>query len=226
MKILIDDANIDNIKRLYDKYPISGVTTNPTILLRGGKAPLEALKEIRAFIPKDHPLHAQVLSRKAEDMVKEADVILALGKNNIFVKIPVNDEGIKAIKLLKAKGINNITATAIYSPLQGFMAAIAGARWVAPYVNRIDNMGFDGVEVARKIQAMIENYGLECGVIGASFKNSNQIMELALAGCEAMTAAPNVIEAMVQHPVTDKAVDDFEKDFAKLCGEEKTFLTL
>lgn len=225
MKLLIDDANIENIKRLYEKYPIVGVTSNPTILKRAGRPPLEVLKEIRAFIPKEHLLHAQVISTKAEEMVKEADAILSLGEN-VFVKIPAKDEGFKAIKLLKAKGIDNITVTAIYSPAQALMAAIAGARWVAPYINRIDNLGADGVEVARKIQMMFNQYDFNCGVIGASFKNTNQILELALAGCEAMTAAPEVIESMVNSAITDKAVVDFTDDFENLCGKGQTFLTL
>ena len=140
MKLLIDDADVSKIKALYSYYPVDGVTTNPTILAKSGKKPYEVLKEIREFIGENADLHVQVVSRTAEEMVQEAQVIREKLGANTFIKVPVVKEGVKAIKILSAQGVK-ITATAIYTPMQAYLAAKAGADFAAPYVNRIDNLG-------------------------------------------------------------------------------------
>ncbi len=223
MIILIDDANMDAIKHIYDKYPVDGVTTNPSILARQDRPPMDVLKEIKDFIPKGHQLHAQVISEKAEDMVREAvHMVDVLGKD-LFVKVPCTDEGIKAMMAMDQKGIR-ITATACYSPNQALMAAKAGATWVAPYVNRLDNMGADGIAIAQDIHDIFTLYDFSCGVVAASFKNAGQILALARYGIPSVTASPDVLEAMIQHPASEKAVRDFTGDFYKLCGDGKTML--
>ena len=223
MLLLIDDAHIEDIKRIYDKYPVDGVTTNPTILKKVGGDPMEILKEIRAFLPEGDQLHAQVVSGTTEGMVKEAHYLVEQLGEDLFVKIPAVDAGIKAIKILSAEGIRT-TATAIYSPTQAFMAAKAGALWLAPYINRLDNMGADGVNIALRIHDAITAAGLKAQVVGASFKNSEQIMRLAEYGVASATAAPDVLENMVKNAGAIQAVKDFTADFYTMVGGEKTML--
>lgn len=220
MKLIIDDANIEAIKELYEYYPIDGITTNPSILAKTGKAPYEVLTEIRNFIGKTD-LHVQTISLKAEDIVEEAhEIIKRLGKET-FIKIPCVPEGFKAMKALHKEGIK-VTGTSVYTPLQALLAAKSGADYVAVYVNRIDNMGFDGVEVTKKIQDIFDSYGIETGVIGASFKNSNQVLELAMYGISGCTCAPDVIKNFVNNAAIDAALINFTNDFEKVAGKGKT----
>ena len=154
-------------------------------------------------------------------MVKEAAVIRERLGENTFVKIPTTPQGLKAMKILSAQGVN-ITATAIYTPMQGFLAAKAGAKYAAPYVNRIDNMGYDGIKTAMDIHDIFENNGLNTEVLAASFKNSQQVLELCEYGIGASTIAPDIIEGLVKNQAITSAVDDFIKDFEALTGEGKT----
>ena len=222
MKLLIDDANIAKIKQIYDLFPIDGVTTNPSILAKSGRNPYEVLKEIREFIG-DAELHAQVLSRKAEDMVKEAEKMAEILGKNTFIKVPSIPEGFKAMKILSAKGFN-ITATAIYTPMQAYLAAKSGADYAAPYVNRIDNLGANGIETTKMIHDIFTKNGFKTKVLAASFKNSNQVQELCAYGVGASTVAPDVIEGLVKNACVTSAVEDFIKDFEGLCGAGKTML--
>lgn len=220
MKLFIDDANIEEIKRIYDLYPIDGVTTNPSILAKQKRNPKEVLQEIRDFIGEDAILFAQALPLDAKGMVEDAIAITnILGKNTV-VKIPSIPEGFKAMKQLKEKDI--ITCgTVVYTPMQAYLAAKAGASYVAPYVNRIDNMGYDGIEVTKKIQDILENNGMNCEVLAASFKNSQQVLELVEYGVGSATLAPSVIDGLVKNLAIDGAVNDFIKDFESI-GEGKT----
>ena len=150
MKFCIDDANVENIRRIYEHYPVDGVSTNPSILAKSGRNPYEVLKEIREIIGEDGELFVQATAATAEGMVGEAHKIVEVLGKTTLVKIPCTPEGFKAMKQLKREGIRFI-GTAIYTAMQGFLAAKCGAEYVAPYVNRIDNMGFDGVQVAKDI---------------------------------------------------------------------------
>lgn len=222
MKLLIDDANIVAIKKMYEYYPVDGVTTNPSILAKSGRNPYEVLKEIREFIGEDE-LHVQVISSTAEDMVKEAEKITSVLGKNTFIKIPTVPEGVKAMKLLKKAGYN-VTATAIYTSQQAYLAAKAGADYAAPYVNRIDNLGADGVQTTKNIEDIFENNGFHTSLLAASFKNTQQVLELAEYGIGAATVAPDVIEGLLKNVAVTSAVEAFTKDFEKLCGEGKTML--
>ncbi len=223
MKLLIDDANIEKIKKIWDLYPIDGVTTNPSILAKSGKNPYAVLKEIRAFIGDEAELHAQVLSLTAEEMIKEAHKMVEILGKSTYIKVPSIPEGFKAMKALKKEGFN-ITATAIYTPMQAYLAAKSGADYAAPYVNRIDNLGANGIETAKMIQDIFENNNFKTEILAASFKNSNQVQELCAYGVGASTVAPDVIEGLVKNACVDLAVGDFVKDFEGLCGKGKTML--
>ncbi len=223
MKILIDGADITKIKEIYAYYPVDGVTTNPSILSKNGRPPYEVLTEIREFIGPAADLHVQVVSEKAENMVNEAHKIAEILGRNTFIKIPTVPEGIKAMQILAREGYN-ITATAIYTPMQAFFAAKSGARYVAPYVNRIDNLGTDGIATARAIQDIFNSNHMETQVLAASFTNSLQVQSMCLSGIGAATLAPNVFHNLIKNASVADAEDTFLSDFEKLCGEGKTML--
>lgn len=168
-------------------------------------------------------LHVQVVSLTAEEMVIEAEKITEILGKNTYIKVPSVPEGIKAMKMLKEKGFN-ITATAIYTAQQAYLAAKAGADYVAPYINRIDNLGADGVETAKTIQNILENNDLPTEILAASFKNSQQVLSLCEYGVGAATAAPDIIEGLLKNPTVTAAVDAFVADFEKAFGEGKTML--
>ena len=222
MKFCIDDANTEAIRRICDCFPVDGVSTNPTILSRTGRNPYEVLKEIRSIIGDEGELFVQTASQNPEVMVREAHRIVDELGARTLVKIPSNAVGYKVMKQLKKDGIRFI-GTAVYTPMQGWLAAACGAEYIAPYVNRIDNMGFDGVKVAKDIHDAIKNSGFEySGLLAASFKNSQQVLELTKYGVKAVTVAPDIIEGLIKNAAIDAAIAQFTKDFAGLVGEGKT----
>ena len=221
MKLLIDDAHIEQIKKIYEIFPVDGVTTNPTILYKVGRKPFDVLKEIREFIGENSEMHVQATATTAEGMVEDAKFILNQLGENTFIKIPAIEEGFKAMKILHEEKIK-FTATAVYSPMQAFISAKAGASYTAPYVNRLDNLGYDGVKIAEEIHDIFCENDLETEVLAASFKNSQQVLELCKYGIGAATAAPEVIFSLAKNKIAESAVDDFISDFSKLVGENKT----
>ncbi len=224
MKLIIDDANLDKIKELYEFFPIDGVTTNPSILAKSDKQPFETLKAIREFIGPDAELHVQVISSDAEGMLADAHKIQEVLGKNTYVKVPTTKEGLKAMKLLSKEGAN-ITATAIYTQMQAFLAGKAGAHYAAPYVNRIDNLGANGINTTKSIHDIFTNNNLKTEVLAASFKNAQQVLELCEYGVGAATIGPDVIEAFVKNDSVNMAVENFTKDFEKLCGAGVTMVT-
>ena len=224
MKLLIDDARIATIERLCEVFPIAGVTTNPTILAKIGGNPFDVLKEIRELIGEEADLHVQAVSRRAEDIVAEANHIVKILGANTFVKIPALPEGFKAMKTLLETSEILVTATAVYTPMQAFIAGQCGAAYVAPYVNRIDNMGFDGIRVTREIKEVFSANAMETEIIAASFKNAQQVLELCKCGVGAVTLAPELFYASVKNSAINSAVDDFIADFESFAGADKTML--
>ena len=222
MKLLIDDANLDAIKDIVSLYPIDGVTTNPTILSKAGENPKERLVKIREVIGEDKDLHCQVVAESKEEMKDQARKLVRLLGENTYIKIPSSGEGFKAMEELSKEGIK-VTATGIYSPLQGFLAAKAGAKYLAPYVNRIDNLGYDGLAVASKIQNILEANNFDTEILAASFKNSNQVLDLVERGVGALTLAPAVFNNLVNDKNVDFAIQTFEDDFAKILNEGDSF---
>lgn len=221
MKLFIDDANVEEIRRLCDLYPIDGVTTNPSILCKAGKNPAEVLKEIRAIIGEDRLLFAQAIPLDAEGIIRDARAIVNLLGKNTVVKIPSIPEGFKAIRLLNAEGIATC-GTVVYTPMQAYLAAKSGADYVAPYVNRIDNMGYDGKGIVEEIQDILSRHHMHTQVLAASFKNSQQVLSLCAYGIGSVTCAPNVIDSFVRNLAIDGADLDFMHDFGKLVGSGKT----
>ncbi|UCZ54969.1 fructose-6-phosphate aldolase [Bacillus shivajii] len=222
MEILIDSANIKEIIRLSDLYPIDGVTTNPTIISKEKEPFLPLVQDIQRHIGNEKMLHVQTLSTTANDIVNEALHLTNQLDGNVYVKIPVIPEGIKAMRMLHQEEVK-LTATAVITPLQALMAAKAGAHYVAPYVNRVSNLSVDGTQVVEEIVNLFNTYKLSTKVLGASFKNVDQIKQVALKGSHAITASPDMIDAMQEHLLTEWSVDQFSSDWQMAFGE-KTFI--
>ncbi len=217
MEFFIDSADIEAIRELCSFLPIDGVTTNPSILTKSGKEPQQVFDELCEVLTEDQKIIAQVVSTDYEGILAEADQLAQIrGGKNIVVKIPVTREGLRAIPVVKAKGIS-VLATGIYSPDQAFWAAKAGADYLAPYVNRMCNYG-DGVGQVIELVETLRQYGMDAKVCAASFKNTDQVHQLLAAGCPALTVPPEVIRAMVDHPGTAIAMDEFCAHWQKAYG--------
>lgn len=225
MLILIDDADPQAIEDTLSYLPVDGVTTNPTILARHGEDPLATLKRIKEILPFGAQLHAQLVSTSTTEMLREAVALREALGEHVFVKVPVTRDGYAAMPKLKAQGFQ-ITATGIHSAMQGFMAAKAGARYIAPYVNRMDNFGISGVRVAEDMHKMLRTQGIDADVLAASFKNTEQVLELVRAGIGAITAHPEVLAHLVGNPATEMAIAEQNQDFAGLVGGPQTWTDL
>ncbi|MBR6765699.1 MAG: fructose-6-phosphate aldolase [Clostridia bacterium] len=219
MIYILDTANLEDIKHANEFYPIAGVTTNPSLVSKEKKDFVELVTSIRNIIGEEKMLHVQTTATKAEEMVKEAKMLKELVGGEFYVKIPIGEEGLKATMMLKKEGIG-VTMTAIFTPQQALIAAKAGADFVAPYVNRLDNISADGVQVVADIVHMFDVFGLDTKVLAASFKNTMQLHNVALVGGHSATVSMDVLKAAIAHPMTDAAINGFEKDWKATYGEK------
>jgi TalC/MipB family fructose-6-phosphate aldolase len=212
MLYLADTANTEELRKLFYYFPIEGVTTNPTILKQSGKPLSVIIPELQEIVG-DKMLHIQMYQAKHQDILAEAKFYkkyFNLG-DNYYAKVPVTAEGYKAIPLIKKAGIK-VTATAIFTQLQALVAARAGADFVAPYVNRLDNIVSHGIEVVGTIVENIKTYELSTQVLAASFKTVDQIHRVSNLGCHSATISYELLERLKSHPMTDMSVDAFTKD--------------
>lgn len=216
MELYLDTANVAEVRHLARIFPIAGVTTNPSIIAAGKTALWEVLPQLQEAIGPQGKLFAQTMSRTAEGMVDEAKR-LANFLPDIVVKIPVTAEGLAAIKQLKSEGIPTL-GTAVYSASQGLLAALAGAEYVAPYVNRVDAQGGDGIQTVRELQALLELHAPQSKVLAASFKTPRQALDCLLAGCEAITLPLDVAQQMLGTPAVESAIEKFEQDWNNAFG--------
>jgi transaldolase len=219
MELLFDTANIEDIKKYMQYYPITGITSNPSILKSEGDVDFfGTLKEIRNIIGEDRSLHVQVISEDAEGMIAEAKAIVKNVDEKVFVKIPTSEEGVKAMRALKAEGIG-VTATAIYTKIQGFMAILAGADFLAPYCNRMENLDVDFEDAISAFREMIEENNSDCKILAASFKNIQQVNKAFLAGAQAATVQPAMLSAAFNMAAVSKATADFKADWNAVRGD-------
>ncbi|MEE0967205.1 MAG: fructose-6-phosphate aldolase [Bacilli bacterium] len=219
MEFIIDTVNLEEIKDAVDHMPIVGVTSNPSIVKKTSpKDFFEHMREIRKIIGKERSLHVQVISKDCDTIVKEAHRILEEIDNDVYVKVPVSYEGVKAIKILKAEGVN-VTATAVYDLMQAYMALAAGADYIAPYVNRIGNLGADPMDLIYELSNKIISDGYDCKILAASFKGVQQVKDAINNGSQAITAPVDVLKAIFKNPNIEKAVDDFNSDWYAMYGE-------
>ena len=218
MKILIDSADVEKIKEISKYREITGITTNPTILSKVEGDIRNILKELKEFTYGKYEIHIQTTESEVEGILNEARVLQKFFGETFYIKIPVTKAGLEAIKLCSREGIK-VTATAILSPMQALAAAMNGASYVAPYVNRMENVGQDATETISVISDLLIDYPTE--ILAASFKNIKQIQEVLLQGAEAVTISPELIETSVWHPYTDKSVLDFGIDWKNKFGDKK-----
>lgn len=216
MELILDTADLEAIRELNDLYAVDGVTTNPTIITKSGKSFEEIRDGLMEILSPEQKLFIQVVATDFDGIMEEARYICSLRPENTYVKIPVTRDGMRAIKACKAEGMG-VLATAIYSASQGFMAAKNGADYLAPYVNRMCNLG-DGVGEVVRLQAMLEQAKLPTKILAASFKNVEQVNELLENGIEAVTIPVDVAFNMLDIPSTPMAVDDFTRNWEAAYG--------
>lgn len=218
MKLFIDTAKIEDIKKANEMGVICGVTTNPSLIAKeGGKSQEDVLKEIAAIV--DGPISGEVKATTvdAEGMIAEGREIAKLHPNMV-VKIPMTIEGLKAVKVLSSEGID-CNVTLIFSANQALLAARAGAAYVSPFLGRLDDTSQPGIELIKTITTIFENYGIETEIIAASIRNPIHVTDCALAGADIATIPYSVIEQMTKHPMTDIGIEKFQKDYIAVFGE-------
>ena len=209
MKLFLDTAIIDDIKRANDMGVICGVTTNPTLIVKSGRVFEEVIKEITDIV--DGPISAEVMGTTCEEMVAEGLELVKIHEN-ITIKVPMTEEGLKATKVLSKQGIK-VNVTLIFSAAQALLAAKAGASCVSPFVGRYDDVGCDGLKLIEEISAIFEIHGIEAEIIAASIRNPIHVTRAALAGAHIATLPISVVDQMLHHPLTDIGIDKFIKDW-------------
>lgn len=221
LELYLDTADIQQIARFHACLPIKGVTTNPSILAKAGIGIGRLLPELAKTLGAEARFHVQVVSCTVSEMVKEAKHLNAL-PYDIVVKVPATELGLAAIRRIKAENIP-VLATAIYTAQQGFLAALCGADYLAPYVNRIDTMGANGVGVVADLQSLLDRHKLNSKVLPASFKNAQQVMQVLQLGVAAITLPVDVAAQMLLHPAVQPAVEQFNRDWQEAFGNKFAF---
>lgn len=212
-EIMLDTAIIKDIEKGIHEFNIGGVTTNPTILKQSDSNDfIKTINEIIEVIGKERSLHIQVVSETASEMIKEAKFFKQSFDCNLYIKVPVTNEGLIAIKELKELGYK-VTATGILTSMQILMAASCSADYAAPYVNRIETIGGNSKQVISEANELLKLHGYGTKILGASFKNPNQVKDAMLAGSESITASYQVLSASIYHPYTDWSINTFAEDF-------------
>lgn len=212
MKFFIDTANIEEIRKAYELGVIDGVTTNPSLMAKEGKDPIKMLKEICSVVK--GPVSAEVVGTTADVMIKEAKSLAAIHKN-IVVKIPMIEEGLKAVRKLSGLGIRT-NVTLVFSSPQALLAAKAGASFVSPFVGRLDDISHNGMELIGEIIDIYDNYMFETEIIVASIRHPLHVVEAARMGAHIATIPYAVISQLIKHPLTDIGLAKFLKDWEKV----------
>ena len=218
MRILLDTANLEDIKYFNTYYPIEGVTTNPTILSKEGGDVLANLKAIREIIGDDKELHVQVTEKEFDKIVEEARLLVDYLGINTFVKIPVTDEGLRVTKYLSDRGIG-VTVTAVLTAAQAMLASNAGAAYVAPYISRSENLCADGVGTVADIAKIFEVSGSDTQILAASFKTAKEVLDVAVEGCHAATIGSSIMRMLISHTTTDTSISGFDNDWKSAFGD-------
>ncbi|WP_040210141.1 fructose-6-phosphate aldolase [Clostridium polynesiense] len=209
MKLFIDTANLEEIRKAEEMGVICGVTTNPSLIAKEGRDFKEVIKEITSIV--DGPISGEVIGTKAEEMIKEGREIAAMHKNMV-VKLPITEEGLKAVKVLSKEGIKT-NVTLIFNPGQALLAARAGATYVSPFLGRLDDITSDSMGLINSIVNIFEIHGIDTEIIAASIRNPMHIIHAAEAGAHIATVPYNVIIQMLKHPLTDSGIEKFMKDW-------------
>ncbi|MEG0576614.1 MAG: fructose-6-phosphate aldolase [Bacilli bacterium] len=222
MKFMLDTIDLEDIKEMMSYFPISGITSNPSIIK--SVAPnnfYNHMRKIRQIIGNNCSLHIQIISSDYENMLKEAKYITSEIDKEVYIKIPVTKDGLRAIKELKVRGYN-VTATAVYTKLQAYLALECGADYIAPYVNRILNLESNPYDLINSLRNLIMQGNYKCQIVAASFKSLNQIYNSLDNGAHSVTVTPELLKQIFDNPSIDLAVNNFKKDWEMLYGETNT----
>ncbi len=208
MKFFADTADVNAIRELNDLGLVDGVTTNPSLIAKSGRDIIEVTKEICEIVT--GPVSAEVTATDAADMIAEGRKLAKIS-GNIAVKVPLTLDGLKACKTLSDEG-TMVNVTLCFSANQALLAAKAGAAFISPFIGRLDDISFDGLDLIQDIRTIYDNYGFETQILAASIRTVNHVKDCALIGADVMTAPPSVIKALANHVLTDKGLDAFLAD--------------
>ena len=211
MKFFVDTAEIDAIAELNDLGMVDGVTTNPSLILKSGRDIIEVTREICQLV--SGPVSAEVVATEAEDMIAEGRKLAEIA-SNITVKLPLTWDGLKACKTLSSEG-KMVNVTLCFSANQALLAAKAGATFISPFIGRLDDVNIDGMDLIADIRQIYDNFGFDAQILAASIRTVNHVTQSALIGADVITAPPNVIKSLANHPLTDKGLEQFMSDWAK-----------
>lgn len=212
MKFFIDSADIIEIAEINETGLIDGVTTNPSLIAKSGRDFIEVVKEISTLV--DGPVSAEVTALDADTMVKEGEKLRAIA-DNIAIKVPLTWEGLIACKRLSDQG-TMVNVTLCFNANQALLAAKAGATFISPFIGRLDDIGLEGMELIEEIRTIYDNYeGLETEILAASIRSVNHVKQSALIGADVATVPGKVLKELAKHPLTDKGLDAFMKDWEK-----------
>ncbi|MSE04814.1 fructose-6-phosphate aldolase [Lactobacillus salivarius] len=211
MKFFLDTANTDDIRKYAELGLVDGVTTNPTLISREGRDFETVVKEIATIV--SGPVSAEVTATKADEMIEQARSV-AKWADNIVVKIPMTEEGLKAVRVVSQEGIKT-NVTLIFSVAQGLLAAKAGATYISPFLGRLDDIGSNGVQLINSLRKVLNNYNFKTEIISASVRGVQHVEEVALAGSDIATIPAAVFGKMFKHPLTDNGLASFMKDWAE-----------
>jgi transaldolase len=215
MKIFLDTANIDSIKKYNDMGLVDGITTNPTLLSKEKGNPAEIMRQIVKIVK--GPVSLEVVGTTTDEMIEEAHRLKKYGQN-VVVKIPMIPDGLKAVKKLKDEGIQT-NVTLIFSANQAVLAAKAGAAYVSPFIGRLDDAGQEGMQVIREIVEIFKNYQFDTNVLVASVRHPLHVIEAGKIGAQMVTLPPDILGKMLTHPLTDKGLSAFLSDWEKVKNE-------
>ena len=214
MKLFLDTAFVEEIKAAKEWGILDGVTTNPTLVARTGKGFMEVVQDILSMV--DGPVSLEVVAQDAQGMVKQARQLRSLGEQ-VVVKIPATQEGIKAVKILSQEGVPT-NVTLVFQPLQALLAAKAGATYVSPFVGRLEDIGHDAMDLVFDIKHIFDNYGFETQIIVASVRHPKHVLDAARMGADICTVPFKVMEQLFKHALTDKGLELFLADWSKVPG--------
>lgn len=215
MKFFIDTANIEEIKKASELGVLDGVTTNPSLMAREKGDPKQILSTICEIV--DGPISAEVLSLDYEGMLKEADELSKIHEN-IVIKLPITEDGLRACKHLESKG-THCNMTLCFSPMQALLVAKAGGTFVSPFIGRLDDVSHNGMDLIQQIVQIYDNYGYETQVLAASIRHPLHVVDSALVGAHVATIPYKVISQLLKHPLTDIGIEKFLSDWNKSQGK-------
>lgn len=212
VKLFLDTADVQKIRTAWSWGILDGVTTNPSHVLATGRRAEEVYREIFEIV--DAPVSLQTVSKTAPELIAEGRKLAKLHKNAV-VKVPITQEGLKAVNIFSAEGINtNVTVT--FSPLQALLAAKAGATYISPFAGRLDAVGHIGMDLVRQIKQIYDNYAFDTQLLTAAVRHPTHVLEAALAGSDVCTMSFEVMEQLYHHPMTDNVIQQFQDDWAKI----------